>query len=120
MKLVFETEIISYHRNEFRICGLTSIILNSVAEIRIERINIPSVPRDLDGVADGTLDAAGGGLIFLRNGGVENLCNRVYNLAVVYCHDDCGAEILISLDVGGDFLGLFFTGFIALFIGVNS
>ena len=120
MKLVFETEIISYHRNEFRICGLTSIILNSVAEIRIERVHVAPVPRDLDGVADGSFDSRRCGLVFLCDGGVENLGDRVDNLAVVYCHDDCGAEILISLDVGGDFLGLFFTGFIALFIGVNS
>ena len=91
MKLVFETEIISYHRNEFTICGLSAIILNSVAEIRIERIHVASVPRDLNGVTDGSFDSRRCGLVFLRYGGVENLCNRVDNLAVIYRHNYCGA-----------------------------
>ena len=36
--LILQSQIIRYHRNKFRIRGFSSIILDSVAEIRIEGI----------------------------------------------------------------------------------
>ena len=38
VKLVFQPQIIGYHRNKLAIRGFSSIILDSVAEIRIEGI----------------------------------------------------------------------------------
>ena len=60
MKFVFKPQIISNHRNKLAIRGLSTIILNGISKIGVEGIHIPSIPRDLDGVADGALDAAGG------------------------------------------------------------
>ena len=82
VQFVFEAEIIGDHRDEFRIRGLSAVILNGVAEIGIEGIDVTSVPRDLDGVADGALHAACGGLIFLRDAWVEDFGDRIDNIAV--------------------------------------
>ena len=71
--------------------------MDSISEITIERIDVAAVPRDLDCVADGTLDAACGGLVFLRNGGVEDLGDGIDDVGVLDCQENCGAEILISL-----------------------
>ena len=53
MELIFQPQIIRDHGNKLRICGLSSVILNGVSKIRIERIHVASVPRHLDGMADG-------------------------------------------------------------------
>ena len=118
--LVFEAQIIRNHRNKLAVRGLSAVILDSISEVRIQRIDISSIPRDLDGVAYRSFDAACGGLVFLRNGRVENLCDRVDNITVVNGKKYCRSQILIALDVGGDSFALFFTELIALFIGVNS
>ena len=50
VQLVFEPKIISDHGDKLAICGLSSVILDSISEIGIERINVTSIPRDLDGI----------------------------------------------------------------------
>ena len=65
--LYFKPQIIGNHREKLAVCGLTSIILNGISEIRVKRIHVASVPCDLDGMADGTLDSVCGRLVFLRN-----------------------------------------------------
>ena len=65
IELVFEPEIIRNHRDEFRICRLSTVILNGVAEVTVQRIHVAAVPRDLDGVANGSFNAAGRRLVFL-------------------------------------------------------
>ena len=94
--------------------------MDCIAEIRIKRIHVAAIPCDLDGVSDGTLNARSGCLIFLGNGRVEDLCDGIYDVRVLDGQENCGAEILIALDVRGNIFALFFTEFIALFIGVNS
>jgi len=54
IQLIFQPQIIRNHGDKLTIRGLTAIILNRISKIGIERIHVPSVPRDLDGVADGT------------------------------------------------------------------
>ena len=71
-------------------------------------------------MTDCSLDAACSGLVFLRDRRVEDLGDAVDNVGVLDCQEDRGAEILISLDMCGNSFAVFFTGFIALFIGVNS
>ena len=61
VQLILQPEIIRYHRNKLRICGLSAVVLDGVAKVAVQRIHVASVPRDLNGVADGTLHAAGGG-----------------------------------------------------------
>ena len=70
IKLIFQSQIIGYHRDKFAIGGLSAIVLDSITEIGVKGIDVAPIPRDLDGVADGTLNAACGGLIFFRDGRV--------------------------------------------------
>ena len=65
VQFVFEPQIICNHRDKLAICGLSAIILDGISKVRIQRIHVASVPRDLDGVADGALHARSGGLVFL-------------------------------------------------------
>ena len=102
VQLIFKPEIISYHCDKFRIRGLSSVILNGISKIRIERIHVASVPSYLDGVAYCTLDTACGGLVFLRNGRVEDFRDAVDDVTVIDREQYRSAEILIALDVGGD------------------
>ena len=67
IQFIFQSEIIGYHRDKLAVRGLASVVLNGIAEVGIEGIHVASVPRDLDRVTDGTLDAACGGLISAKN-----------------------------------------------------
>ena len=57
IQLVFQTEIVCDHSNEFAVGWLSSIVLNGIAEIGIERIHITSIPCNLNCMANGTLNA---------------------------------------------------------------
>jgi len=48
-------ELVCDHGDKFGISGLSTGIMNRVAEIGVEDIHISSVPGDLNGVADGAL-----------------------------------------------------------------
>ena len=50
IQLVFKPQIIRNHRDKLAICGLSSIILNGISKIRVQRIHIAAVPRDLNGM----------------------------------------------------------------------
>jgi hypothetical protein len=67
IQFIFKSQIIRYHRDKFAICRLSAVVLNGVSKITVQRIHVASIPRDLDGVANGTLNARGGGLVFLEN-----------------------------------------------------
>ena len=100
LDLVFEAEIVGDHGDEFGVCGLAAALLNGIAEVGVEGVHVAAVPRDLDGMANGALHAGGGGLVLLCDRGVEDLGDRVDDLAVLDRHQNGGAEILIALDVG--------------------
>ena len=55
-------EFICNKRNKFRICGFSLCIADGIAEKSLEGIQVATVPGDFDGVTDGPLHAAGGGL----------------------------------------------------------
>ena len=102
IQLVFQSEIIRNHGDKFTVGGLAAVVLNGRSEIGIECIHVASVPRDLDRMADGTLDAACRSLIFLCNRRVEDLSDRVDDVGILDGKEDRRAEILISLYVGGN------------------
>ena len=52
IQLILQSQIIRDHRDKFRICGLSSVVLDGISKVRIQRIHVTSVPCDLDGVAD--------------------------------------------------------------------
>ena len=63
---------------------------------------VAAVPRDLDGVADGALDARGRRGERLGHLRIEHLCDGVDDIHVVHGNQDRLPEILIALDVRGD------------------
>jgi hypothetical protein len=71
--------------------------LYRVAEVGVEGIDVAAVPRDFNRVADGTLDTACGGLVFLCDGGVEDFCDAVDYVGILDGEENSGAEILIAL-----------------------
>lgn len=58
---VFQPEIISNHSYKLTVCGFSPTVLNSISEIGIKRINIPSVPGYLNGVPDCPFNSRSGG-----------------------------------------------------------
>ena len=116
IELVFKSEVVSNHRDKFAVGGLSSVVLNGVAKIRIKRIHVASVPRDLNGVSDCTLDAACGGLVFLCHRGIEYLCDTVDYIAVIYGKQDRRAEILISLNMRGHTYLVDYFGNLSLYV----
>ena len=97
IEFILEPEIISNHRDKLAICGLSSIVLDGVSKIGVKRIHVAAVPRDLDCVSDCSLNAACGGLVFLRDGRVKNLRDAVDDVAVIYREHYRSSEILVAL-----------------------
>ena len=60
--LIFQPQIIRDHGDELRIGGLAAVILDGVAEVGVEGIHVAAIPRHLNGVANGSFHAGGGGL----------------------------------------------------------
>ena len=93
---------VSDHGDELRVCGLSLGVAHSIAEEALKGIQVASVPGYLDGVANGALDAAGGGLEGLRHLRVQYLRDGVDDIHVVDGNDDRLTQVLVSLDVGGN------------------
>ena len=55
-------ELVCDKGDEFRISRFSLGIADGIAEKSLQGVQIPSVPGHFDGMADGTLHAAGGGL----------------------------------------------------------
>lgn len=65
--LVFQTEIVGDHRDEFAVGRLAACVLDRVSEIGVERVDVTSVPCNLDRVTDREFYAGRGGRILLCN-----------------------------------------------------
>ena len=83
-----QPHLISYHRNKLTVGGFTPQVMDGIAEVAVEGIHISSIPRYLDGVADGALYAAGGGTVFLGNFRVQALGHGVDVLRLVHGEQD--------------------------------
>ena len=55
--LSLEAEIVSDHRDKFAVRRFSLDAADGVAEEALERLHVAAVPRDLDGMADGALNA---------------------------------------------------------------
>ena len=76
MKLQF----ISNKGDEFGIRGFALGIADGIAKDPLEGIEIPSVPGDLNGMADGPLHPAGRGAEGFRHLGIQYLCDGINGL----------------------------------------
>ena len=79
-----QPHLVSYHRNELAVGGLTAQVMDGIAEVAIEGIHISPVPCHLDGVADGALHTAGGSAVFLGDLRVQALGHGVDVLRLVH------------------------------------
>ena len=70
-------QLVRNQGDEFRIGGLAFGVGYGVAEEPLQGVQVPSVPGYLDGVADGPLHPAGGGLEGFGDLGVEDLRDGV-------------------------------------------
>ena len=75
--LELKLELVRNQGDELRIGGLTLGIGDGVAEEPLQRIQIPPIPGDLDGVADGPLHSAWRGAEILGHLRVEHLGDGV-------------------------------------------
>ena len=85
---LIQPHLIGYHRDELRVGGLAPQVVDGIAEVAVEGIHISPVPCNLDGVADGTLHAAGGGAVFLGDLRVQALGHRVDIVRLVHGEQD--------------------------------
>ena len=97
-----QPHLISYHRNELRVSGFASQVMNRIPEIAVQGIHITPVPRHLDGMADGALHPAGRGAVALGDFRVQALGHRVDILRLVHREQDGVPQKLVTLDVSGD------------------
>ena len=68
----------------------------------MQGVEIAPVPGDLDGVANGPLYPAWGGLEGFGHLGVEDLGDGVDDIHIVHRQDDGLSEVLVALDMGGN------------------
>ena len=73
VQLILKSEVIRDHGDELAISGFATVVLDSVAEVRVEGVNVTAIPCNLNGVAYSALNAACCGLVFLCDRGVEYL-----------------------------------------------
>ena len=85
---LIQPHLVSYHRDELAVGGLTPQVVNGIAEVAVEGIHISPIPCHLDGVADGALHAAGGGAVFLSDLRVQTLGHSVDVLRLVHGEQD--------------------------------
>ena len=82
--VLIQPHLIGDHGDELTVGGLAAQVVDGVAEIRVQGIHIAPVPCHLDGVADGALHPAGGGVVFLGNLRVEALGDGVDVLRLIH------------------------------------
>ena len=75
--LQLQLEPVRNEGDEFTVRGLALGVTHRVAKEALQGVQIPSVPGDFDGVANGPLYPAGGGLEGLGHLGVQDLGDGV-------------------------------------------
>ncbi len=59
-KLELQTKTIGNHCDKFGVCRLSARIVNGVSEIRVQNVNVASIPSNLNGVANSSFNTRGG------------------------------------------------------------
>ena len=88
VRLQLKLELVRNQGDELTVSGFSLGITDSIAEKSLQSIQIPSVPCHFDGMADGPLHAAGGGLECFRHLGVEYLGDGIDHVHVIDGDDD--------------------------------
>ena len=53
-----QSQPVRNHSYKLAVCGLASVVVDCIAEVRVQHVDIASVPGDFNGVAYGALNAA--------------------------------------------------------------
>ena len=72
-------------RNEFCWRRSAAIVCYCVSEVGIKDVHVTSVPCNINCLANGSFNAAGCGNIFPCHRGIEPLCCRINNVAILDC-----------------------------------
>ena len=86
--LQLEGQFICDKGDELTIRGFSLGIADGIAEKSLERIQVASIPSYFDGMADGTLHTAGGGLESFCHLGVKHLGDGIDDVHIVDGDDD--------------------------------
>ena len=85
--------------DKLRIRRFSLPIAYCITEKCIDRIHLSAAPGHLDGMTDRSLRTARCSLMFLGNGGIQDLGNRIEHLHIFHRHHDRIPQILISFDM---------------------
>ena len=88
-RLQLKLQFVSDKGDKFGIRGFSLGIADSIAEKSLQGIQIASVPGYFDGMADGPLHPAGGGLEGLGDLGVQYFRDGVDHVHIVDGNDEC-------------------------------
>ena len=97
-----QLQFVSDKGNKLGICGFSLGIAHRIAEEPLQGVQIPSVPGHFNGMADGPLHSAGGGLEGFCHLGVQDLGDGIDHIHIVYRDNDGLPQILIAFDMGGN------------------
>ena len=95
----FQPQSVCNQCNKFRIGRLALMVIDGVAEQRINRIHLPAVPCNLNRMANGAFHTAGCGVAFLCDGGIQFLRDIIQHIHIVDTHDDCLAHVMIAANM---------------------
>ena len=98
-RLQLQLELVCDQGNKLRIRGFSLGIADRIPKEALQGIQIPSVPGYFDGMSDGTLHPAWGGLERFRHLGIQYLGDGIDHIHVFHSQNDGLPEILIAFDM---------------------
>ena len=81
--LHFQPQSVCNQCNKFRIGRLALMVIDGVAEQRINRIHLPTVPCNLNRMANGAFHTAGRGVAFFCDGRIQLLRDIIQHIHIV-------------------------------------
>ena len=96
---IFQPDFVRNQSYKLRIRRFSLSIAYCITEKCIDRIHLSAAPCHLDGMTDRSLHTARCSLMFLGNGGIQDLGNRIEHLHIFHRHHDRIPQILISFDM---------------------
>ena len=99
---MFEPDPVGDHRDKLAVGRLAAAVLDGVAEVGIEHLDVAPVPRDLNRMADGAFDAGRSRLKIIGDCRVELFGNRVDDLHILQRENNRPTQVMVPFNVGRD------------------
>ena len=97
LPLLLHQQLVRHKRYKFAIGGLVVLAVDVVAEEGVEVLDLAPGPGHLDGVADGPLHLAGGGVEALGDARIQLLGDPVDQVRVVVDQSDALPEVVEAI-----------------------